>query len=191
MKETDFYPELSEKFRKYLFLYLPENSQVEFSYNKALPKMVEEIKEKLNCNCRFSEKFIPSLQLDILFGIKIPNEEIKYILFEVKYMNKLALAEFSQLIGYLQVAKEIKIGILLLVTKNQNTSSLSNDFSDILLMKKLPMRWSIMLKEVITDNKYEFETGICSFVPNNGIDWVDTNEVNGISSFEVLVEKLI
>ena len=119
MKETDFYHEISEKFRRYLLSYLPENSQIEFSYNKLLPQMVAEIEEKFNYKSHFSEKYIPSLKLDILFGIKTPNEEIKFILFEVKYLNQLALAEFSQLIGYLQVAKEIKIGILLLVTKER------------------------------------------------------------------------
>ena len=144
----------------------------------------------LNCKSHLSEKYIPSLQLDILFGVKIPHKEISFILFEVKYLNQLALAEFSQLIGYLQVAKVIQFGILLLVAKNPNTYTLSNNFSNILLMKELPMKWSVSLKTNSAESKYEFETGICSYIPNNGIEWIDTNDVNGICGFEELAERL-
>ncbi len=191
MKEVDFYPEICKKFRKYLFSELPDNSQIEFSYNKILPKMVEEIEVKFDCKSYLSNKYIPKLQLDILFGIKIPNAQIKFILFEVKYLNQLALAEFSQLIGYLQVAKEIRFGLLLLIPKSPNTNILSNDFADILLMKELPMKWKMMLEKNSNQNEYEFETGICSYIPNNGIDWIDTDAVNGISSFEELAKKIV
>ena len=191
MKETDFYFEISEKFKKYLLEFLPENSQIEFSCDTFLPKMVAEIEEKLHCKSQLSEKYIPFLKLDILFGVKVPNEETKFILFEVKYLNQLALAEFSQLIGYLQVAKRIKLGILLLVPKNANTNVLSNAFADILLMKELPMKWNMTLKEISVESKFEFETGICSYIPNNGIEWIDTTEVNGIFGFDELAEKII
>ena len=191
MKEIDFYPEICEKFRKYLLSELPDHAQIEFSYNKILPKMVEEIEEKFNCKSHLSEKYIPSLQLDILFGVKVPNKEICFILFEVKYLNQLSLADFSQLVGYLQVAKEIKLGILLLVTKTPNINLLSKDFADIVLMKKLPMKWNLTLNEFSVTKRYEFETGICSYIPNNGIDWKNTNEVGGIYSFEDLGEKLV
>lgn len=185
MKETDFYLEISEKFKQYLLLYLPDDSQIEFSCNKILPKMVEEIESKFRCQSYLSRKFIPALHLDILFGVKVPSGKIKFILFEVKYLNQLALAEFSQLVGYLQVAKEIKIGILLLVCKNPNTNPLSNEFSEILLMKELSMKWTMTVQK-----EYEFETGICSYIPNNGIEWIETGEVSGICSFEDLAEKI-
>ena len=191
MKEIDFYPEISEKFKKYLLSYLPINTQIEFTYNKILPKMIDEVEGKLNCKSSLSNKYIPSLQLDILFGVKVPNQEICFILFEVKYLNQLSLADFSQLVGYLQVAKEIKYGISLLVTKNPNFNTLSNDFSEIILMKKLPMKWNLSIEENSVFKQYEFETGICSFIPNNGIDWKDTKDVDGIHSFENLAQKLI
>ncbi len=190
MKEIDFYPELSEKFRKYLLSYLPENSRIEFAYNKTLPKMITEIEEKFGCKSPLSGKYTPELQLDILFGVQLPDQEICFILFEVKYLDNLPLASFSQLVGYLQVAKVIKFGILLLVVKKPSANSLSKDFADIISMKKLPMKWSLLLNNVLTTEKHEFETGICTYVTNNGIDWKDTSELNGISSFEDLAGKL-
>ncbi len=186
MKETDFYNEICNKFRKYLLTYLPNDTRIEFSYNKFLPQMVAEIEEKLGTKSYLSQKFIPALKLDILFGVKFSDNEIRFILFEVKYLNQLALAEFSQLIGYLQVAKRIDIGILLLVTKNPNGNVLSNEFNQILLMSELPMEWIILLNE----SKYNFDTGICYYIPNNGIEWIQTDQVNGICNFEELAAKL-
>lgn len=191
MKEIDFYPEISEKFKEYLLSYLPPNTQIEFSYNKPLPKMIEEIENKLNYKSHLSDKYIPALQLDILLGVLIPNKEIQFILFEVKYSHQLSLANFSQLVGYLQVAKEIKYGISLLVTKNPSSNILSNDFAEIILMKKLPMKWTLQIDEDFTQKQYEFETGICYLVPNNGIDWKNTEDICGIYSFENLSEKLL
>ena len=34
--------------------------------------------------------------------------------------------------------------------------------------------------------QHNFKTGIISYIPNNGIDWIDTKEIHGMSSFEEL-----
>ena len=190
MKEIDFYPELSENFRKYLLSYLPNNSRIEFAYNKTLPKMIADIEGKFGYKSPLSGKYMPELQLDILIGVQLPDKEICFILFEVKYLDNLPLAAFSQLVGYLQVAKVIKFGLLLLVIKNPSPNTLSKDFANIILMKKLPMKWTLLLNDVLATERHEFETGICTYVPNNGIDWKDTKELNGISSFEELAKML-
>jgi hypothetical protein len=191
MKEIDFYPEVSEKFRKYLLAYLPENSRIEFACNKTLPQMIAEIEGKFGYQSPLSGKYVPELKLDILFGIQIPDKELCFILFEVKYLDNLPLASFSQLVGYLQVAKVINFGLLLLVIKKPTSNMLSTDFADIILMKKLPMKWSLILDELLDTQQHKFETGICIYVPNNGIEWKDTSELGGISSFEDLANKLI
>jgi hypothetical protein len=191
MSETDFYTEVSEKFKKYLLDYLPDNSRIEFACHKTLPKMIVEIEAKFGCQSPLSGKYVPGLQLDILFGVQIPDKEIYFILFEVKHLKNLPLASFSQLVGYLQVAKVINIGLLLLVIKEPTANMLSTDFADIILMKKLPMKWSLILDEVLDTQQHKFETGICTYVPNNGIEWKDTSELGGIISFEDLATKLI
>ncbi len=190
MKEIDFYPEICNGFSKYLESYLPKNSKIFFSFNKLLPQMIDEIESKAGIQSKSSSVYIPKLKLDILFGIKIPNKiELVYILLEVKYLNQLSLADYSQLIGYLQVAKNIIFGILFLVIKPNSINSLSNDLQEILRTQNLPMEWKMHINKNIRD-EYHFKTGISYYVPLNGIDWVNTNDVQGISSFKELADLI-
>jgi hypothetical protein len=76
----------------------------------------------------------------------------------------------------------------LLIQKSTSINKLSNDFNEIIKLKKLPMNWQIELSAIT--QKHIFNTGILSYIPNNSIDWVDTNEIKGISSFEELCSLL-
>lgn len=147
MKEADFYPEICKRFSSYLISYLPLDSQIFFSFDKRLPQMIEEIESKIGYKSEISKLYLPKLKLDILFGVKIPNKkEPSYILLEVKYLTGLSLAEYSQLLGYLQVAKNITLGILFLVAKPESSNSLSNDFQEIIRTQNLPMEWSLYIE---------------------------------------------
>jgi hypothetical protein len=55
-------------------------------------------------------------------------------------------------------------------------------------LKKLPMDWILNLKSF--GEEHIFKTGIISYIPGNGIDWINTKELNGISSFEELVKEI-
>ena len=190
MKEIDFYPEICRKFKDYLISYLPKGTNISFSYNKSLPQLVEDIEEELGVKSTLSNKYIPKLKLDIIFGVKLDNsDDIKFILLEVKHLTQLGLSEYSQLIGYLQVAKEIKLGVLFIVLKPKSNSPISNDFHEIIRTKNLPMEWKLMFNK--NKDIKDFKTGISYYVPNNGIEWVDTNELNGMSSFEELAKMII
>ena len=167
MNEVDFYPDICQKFSRYLISYLPSDSEIHFSYNKLLPQMIYEIETKFN-QVPFSSVYIPKLKLDILLGIKLKDSrKITYLLFEVKYLKQLGLAEYSQLVGYLQVAENIKLGILLLVIKENTVFGLSNDFHEIIRTQNLPMDWTIVIKNNLQIN-HNFKTGICCYTPNNG-----------------------
>jgi hypothetical protein len=113
---------------------------------------------------------------------------VKLILIEAKYLNQLSLKDYSQLVGYLQVAKNISLGLLLLIQKGHSSNKLSNDFQEIVSLKKLPMDWILNLKSV--EEMFHFKTGIISYIPGNGVDWINTKELNGISSFEELVAQI-
>lgn len=189
MNEIDYYPELCEKLEKYLLSYLPANTSIKYSYNSTLATLVSEIEQGFNIKSSLSKSYLPKLKLDILFGIKsAETKEIVFVLFEVKYLKQLGLAEYSQLVGYLQVAKQINFGILLVVLKSNSTSQLSNDFSEIINMKNLPMEWQLLFSS--TDKQYSFKSGICYYTPNNGIDWINTREINGISGFDELAQLI-
>lgn len=189
MKEIDFYPEICNKFKEYLITYLPKNAEINYSFNKLLPQMMDEINKKFGIS-EIDNSYIPKLKLDILFGVKISNEKLFYILFEVKYLKQLGLAEYSQLSGYLQVAKNIKFGILFLVLKPNSNSSLSSDFNEIIRTNHLPMEWKMMIDTIEKTEEFSYKTGISYYMPNNGIDWIDTKNIGGISSFEELADEL-
>lgn len=188
MNEISYYKEFAEKFKTYLTSYLGKDSKIYFSFNKTLDNMIEDLEQQSNIIISKSDIYIPKLKLDICFAIINPISEVKLILIEAKYLSQLSLKDYSQLVGYLQVAKNISIGLLLLIQKGHSSNKLSNDFQEIVRLKKLPMDWIINLKSFGEEHK--FKTGIISYIPSNGIDWINTKELNGISSFEELVNEI-
>jgi hypothetical protein len=188
MNEISYYKEFAEKFTTYLTSYLGKDSKIYFSFNKTLDCMIEDLEQQSDINISKSDTYIPKLKLDICFGIINPIKEVKLILIEAKYLSQLSLKDYSQLVGYLQVAKNISIGLLLLIQKGHSSNKLSNDFQEIVRLKKLPMDWILNLKSFGEEHK--FKTGIISYIPSNGIDWINTKELNGISSFEELVNEI-
>ena len=150
--------------------------------------MVEDLEQQSNVIISADGTYIPKLKLDICFAIINKTDNVKLILIEAKYLNQLSLKDYSQLVGYLQVAKNISLGLLLLIQKGHSSNKLSNDFQEIVSLKKLPMDWILNLKSI--GEEHHFKTGIISYIPSNGIDWVNTKELYGISSFEELVTQI-
>jgi hypothetical protein len=185
MNEIGYYQEFADKFSTYLISYLGADIKIYYSLNKNLDSMIEDLEQQSNVVISKNDEYIPKLKLDICFAIINKTDDVKLILIEAKYLNQLSLKDYSQLVGYLQVAKSINLGLLLLIQKGYSANKLSNDFQEIVSLKKLPMDWILSLKSV--GEIYNFKTGIISYVPGNGIDWVNTKELNGISSFEEFV----
>jgi hypothetical protein len=182
-KEVDYYLEIAERTERHLTTHLTPAHKIAFSLgSKSLASMVNEIESKLDGETVFHNQYIPPLELDILLGVKSPGGAIELCLIEVKYDKQLKLAHYSQLLGYLMVAKKISNGLLFLVEKNQTGAvSLSNDFNDIIKMKYLPMNWH---SNIGLSEKSSFRVGICSLTPGNGIHWVDSKLIGGIYSFQ-------
>ena len=80
MGEIDFYPELCTKIEQYLRFYLPIETKIAYAYNKHLLNMVTEIDEKIGNKSEIANDYLPLLKLDILFGIKLPDKDTKFIL---------------------------------------------------------------------------------------------------------------
>ncbi|MCE2961570.1 MAG: hypothetical protein ACK43K_04945 [Chitinophagales bacterium] len=188
MNEISYYKEFAEKFTSYLASYLGSEFEIYYSINKNLDSMVEDLEHQSNVAIANNDTYIPKLKLDICFAIINKSNDIKMILIEAKYLNQLSLKDYSQLVGYLQVAKNISLGLLLLIQKGHSQNKLSNDFQEIVSLKKLPMDWILNLKSV--GEEHHFKTGIISYIPSNGIDWINTKELNGISSFEELIDQI-
>jgi hypothetical protein len=188
MNEISYYKEFAEKFTTYLSSYSGKDFRIYYSLNKNLDSMVEDLEQQSNVIISADGTYIPKLKLDICFAIINKTDNVKLILIEAKYLNQLSLKDYSQLVGYLQVAKNISLGLLLLIQKGHSSNKLSNDFQEIVSLKKLPMDWILNLKSI--GEEHHFKTGIISYIPSNGIDWVNTKELYGISSFEELVTQI-
>lgn len=188
MNEISFYKEFSNKFSQYLNTYLGDNYSVYYSCNKTLDFIVSDLESQSGIAIKEPGTYIPKLKVDIVFSIINPNQKVRLILIEAKYLSQLSLKDYSQLVGYMQVAKTIDLGLLLLIHKGMSTNKLSNDFQEIVRLKKLPMDWCIDTKKI--NERYSFKTGIISYLPAGGIDWVDTADINGISSFEEIAAIL-
>lgn len=188
MNEISFYDEFSKKFSQYLTHYLGDGYKVFYSCNNTLDNLVNNLEEVCGIKIKPDRAYLPKLKLDIVFAICGGNKKPRLLLIEAKYLHQLSLKDYSQLVGYLQVAKTIDLGLLLLIQKGTSTNKLSNDLLEIVRLKKLPMDWIIHLKQF--NETYNFKTGIISYVQNNGIDFFDTKEIYGIFSFDELVSKL-
>ena len=189
MNEISYYKEFAEKFTTYLISYLGKDFKIFYSFNKNLDSMVEDLEQQSKIIIAKGDDYIPKLKLDICFAIINKSNDAKLILIEAKYLNQLSLKDYSQLVGYLQVAKNISLGLLLLIQKGHSTNKLSNDFQEIVSLKKLPMDWVLNLKSI--GEEHHFKTGIISYIPGNGIDWITSKELNGISSFEELIVEIM
>lgn len=191
MREEAFYTKIISRLEKDLEC-LPKGYKAAWSHNKSLPSMIEEIESKLKGKTLFRNDHVPRLKIDILMGIKSARtDKIALTLFEVKLSNNLALKDFSQLAGYLQVAKKIQAGILLLIRKSAHTSGLSNDFSDILHVNNLPMWWQTVLKISRKTTSYYFKTGVCLYTQNDGIDWYPTERLGGFGNYDDFVRFIV
>lgn len=188
VNEISFYEDFSKEFAKYLKSYLGDTYNVYFSCNKTLDNIISDLETCSGISIKEKGVYIPKLKVDIVFAISTPKECNRLILIEAKYLNQLSLKDYSQLVGYLQVAKTIDVGLLLLIQKGMSPNKLSNDFQEIVRLKKLPMDWFIDLKKI--NEQYNFRTGILSYLPKGRIDWINTTEINGISSFEELVAQI-
>jgi hypothetical protein len=168
-----------------------ESGYAHYSLNHPILKTLrarypsDPIESDLSVKIDFQNEYVPKLKLDVLFAFE-KGGQVHLILIEAKYLSQLALQNYSQLSGYLQVAKNISTGILVLINKGYSANRLSNDFSEIIQLEKLPMDWTQLVKS----KQYQFQTGIVTFQPGNGIEWIDTSELSGISSFQQLAELI-
>lgn len=184
--EIAYYPEICVKMGKYLDDAFAGSKKFSSSQNKLLNLMIGEIHKNLGVNN--SSIFYPPLKTDIAFGIKFPGGHISPMLLEVKRGRILSLIDYSQLIGYMQVAKHINVGLLMLVNEGTDASQLSSDFKYLIDIQQLNFNWS--MTDSMTGEINVFRTGICVYTPGNGIDWIDSKRSNGISDWQTLIECL-
>lgn len=191
MQESDFYQEIADKLMHEIGYALPMADEplacvVHNRQYPSLTEMVGQIESVLGAPSGFNKEYVPRLRVDLVAGFK-KQGRTSLCLFEVKYADSLNLMDFSQLIGYMNVAKHIKAGVLLLVQKSAGKAMLSNDFSSILDLGNAPLNVRSVIKSAAKTPEFSFNIGILKLVPDNGFEWCNTEKHCGISNFDDLV----
>lgn len=187
-REIDFYVEFSEKFKKNLLGHLGAGFMIEYSVNQSFDRIIIDLERLSGLRLAEDAEYVPKLKLDIVFLIYGKGKVPKLLLIEAKYLKQLSLINYSQLVGYLQVAKCMSLGLLVLIQKEYTSSKLSDDFQEIANLRKLPMDWIAELKGF--GKRYSFRTGIVTYIPKGTIEWIDSHPSFGLSSYRELSEAI-
>jgi hypothetical protein len=188
MKETDYYPFIYLQFEKYLI----EEFGSKYRFSKSIgSKLLNKMFDELQCDLSISltDQYVPPLETDLAIGFKDESSNSGVFLLEVKKSKPLSLKDYSQLVGYIQTARVIKIGLLVLVNDSAGISPLSTDFQSLIANGQVSFNWSSIDKS--TGHFTNYVTGICVYSPGGRIEWVNTGRLSGISSWNDLKRELI
>lgn len=182
--ETDYYGRICGRVESHLSTALGTGFRVAAVDNKTAPTLRDQVAKICS---RFEidsqgDKY-PQIRTDITFGVIGSSNELKLGIIEVKGPAKtVGLSEFSQLIGYLQVAQSIEIGLLMLIVDQMPPTILTSDLSSVISTGRLAAKWTVYLG---SDKKrvFTYETGICAYEIDSSIDFVNTSGIDGFSTW--------
>ena len=188
-KETDYYGRICQKIELHLSTAVGADFRVAAVDNTTFPTLKDQV---ANICSRLGVKSLsdqfPQIRTDICFGVLDRSNNVKFGIIEVKGPAKtVGLAEFSQLIGYLQVAQTIEVGLLLLIVDQPPPSILTADLSAVINTGRLAAKWTVLLGGD-ENRRLNYETGICSYEIDGSIDFVNTSGIDGFSSWIGLAE---
>ncbi len=188
--ERSHYKEIAQYFKREVSSYLGANWKISCSENTTYPNLRDQVNaicEDLGIESR--GQMFPSILTDVVLGATCDDQLLRLAKIEVKGpASSLGLVDFSQLIGYLQVASFIQVGVLLLIENAPVPSPISNDFDRLITGGRLPVKWRVSSES----DKYlgTFETGICSYVPNGLVHWVNLESFGGIATWADFAESI-
>jgi hypothetical protein len=186
MKEVDFYEPFALRFKFHISSVLKEGIWVDYACDGYLDTLLRLIQRSTGKELISDNTYIPKLKLDIVFAFG-SIKGVLFLLVEAKYATTLSLVNYSQLLGYLSVAHFIDFGLLLLIRKKVG-GVFSSDLQEILDLGSLPLQWSASYFQ--NSKQIDYHCGIVSYTHGNGIDWENTDSINGLSSFHRLAREL-
>ena len=183
-KETDYYGRICQRLELHLSTAVGAEFRVAAVDNTTSPTLKDQVAKVCDrLGVKSLSEHFPQIRTDICFGVLDKSNNVKFGIVEVKGPAKtVGLAEFSQLIGYLQVAQTIEIGLLLLIVDRATPSILTADLSAVINTGRLAARWTVLLGSD-ENRRLNYETGICSYEIDGSIDFVNTSGIDGFSSW--------
>lgn len=136
-----------------------------------------------------SGNLFPAILTDVLLGTTNGDGKLRLAMIEVKGPAKsVGLVDYSQMVGYLQVARLIEVGALLLIEQGAIPSPVSTDLKKLINSGRLLVNWRV--SSTVFEEHHNFNAGICSYVPGGFIDWIDLKSMSGISGWTDLANAI-
>jgi hypothetical protein len=190
-REVDHYDEISELVIESVRGILPNGWRCAIVNNRQFPNLRLQIKElcsQLDLD-DLSSNF-PIVLPDIVLGISDPQNRLRLAMFEVKGPAKsMGLTDYSQMIGYLQSAEKINIGVLLLIEEKPTDAPTSTDLQRVIDGGWLLADWTCISNW--SGRTHRYRSAITSYSPGGNIDWTNLSGVGGISNWNEFLEELV
>ena len=136
-----------------------------------------------------SGNLFPAILTDVVLGATNGDGKLRLAMIEVKGPAKsVGLVDYSQMVGYLQVARRIEVGALLLIEQGAIPSPVSGDLKKLINSGRLLVNWRV--SSTAFEEHRNFNAGICSYVPGGFIDWIDLKSMSGISGWTNLANAI-
>lgn len=152
------------------------------------------LRDQVNQICRqlglpLSGNLFPAILTDVVLGATNGDGKLRLAMIEVKGPAKsVGLVDYSQMVGYLQVARRIEVGALLLIEQGAIPSPVSGDLKKLINSGRLLVNWRV--SSTAFEEHRNFNAGICSYVPGGFIDWIDLKSMSGISGWTDLANAI-
>ena len=134
----------------------------------------------------------PKIDIDMLIGVYNPRvRDLRFSIVEVKDVKAMNSTHYSQLIGYLQVAQLVSVGLLINVVGPRD-AAISAELQSLLSSGQLPLSWKSKYPNQIYDNGeiassgrvQGFSTGVLSYAPMGAVSFISTPMAWGISDWQ-------
>jgi|DEB19_MinimDraft_3_1074340.scaffolds.fasta_scaffold98430_1 hypothetical protein len=190
-REIDFYGEVIDRFTSHIEEFLPSNFELVGLHNQ-LPlcgdfgSMIKVLEKQFSI--KIENHYFPRLKIDALLASKDQENRIRMIMIEVKYGNPLRLIDYSQLIGYLQIAK-VCIGGALVLVADKKMETISTDFLKVIELRQVDLAWRVSHPH--DDHGYKFKAGLALCDIGNGTHLLDTKNSFGIAEWSEFADLLV
>lgn len=187
--EVGFYPFVGRKLIEGITDRCPRSDcRVVASSGPSLDAILRKIEKEAGRPTPFTGNHVPTVHPDILLGALDPSGFAGFCLVEVKYKDQLTLISYSQLLGYLLTIRLVGVGLLVLVTDDFTPASMSPELTSLLSDGDLPMQAAIQAGN--SGTSIPLRTGIATYTPGDGIDFIKSPACGGLSNFGELASVL-
>jgi len=190
-KEVDHYDEIGDLFLQSITSVLPQGWGCAVVNNTKSPNLrgqIDNLCEQLSLE-KIGHQF-PIVLPDIVLGVRDPAGHLRLVMVEVKGpSSSVGLTDYSQMFGYLHSAQLLGIGLLLLIEEKNIPSPTSSDLQRVIDGGWLPAHWKF--ESISSGEKFEYRTGIVSYLPGGSLKWTDLALVGGISNWQSFVSELL